>query len=89
MFIILSSESAKIDSKIFGKNVHKLRNEAKLTQEELAEMADLSRRYLQEIEAGKYNPTLTIILGLKSALNCSWDDLTNGIGKNVGQEKSA
>lgn len=46
-----------------------------LTQEQLAEKADISRRYLQEIEAGEMNPTVNILSRLRKALKCSWDDL--------------
>jgi DNA-binding XRE family transcriptional regulator len=46
-----------------------------LTQESLAEKADLSRRFVQEIEAGSKSPTVTTVVRLKKALACSWNDL--------------
>jgi DNA-binding XRE family transcriptional regulator len=46
-----------------------------LSQEALAEKADISRTFMQGIERGEENPTLKIILGLKRGLNCSWNDL--------------
>lgn len=63
----------------FGKNVHRLRMTADLTQEELAEKADISRRYLQQIEAGEMNPTINIASRLGKALRCSWNRLCEGI----------
>jgi transcriptional regulator with XRE-family HTH domain len=60
---------------VFGQNVCRLRTAAKLTQERLAEKADLSRRYVQEIEAGSKSPTVTTVVRLKKALACSWNDL--------------
>jgi len=60
---------------IFGQNVCRLRTAAKLTQENLAEKADLSRRFLQAIEAGNKNPTVNTVVRLKKALACSWHDL--------------
>jgi len=60
---------------IFGQNVCRLRTAAKLTQESLAEKADLSRRFVQEIEAGSKSPTVTTVVRLKKALSCSWNDL--------------
>ena len=60
---------------IFGQNVCRLRTAAKLTQESLAEKADLSRRFVQEIEAGSKSPTVTTVVRLKKALDCSWNDL--------------
>lgn len=63
-------------SVLFGKNVLKLRDERKLTQEQLAEFANVSTRYLQELENGKgTNPSLKVIHSLKNALKCSWSDL--------------
>ena len=60
---------------LFGKNVCRLRTAARLTQEKLAEKADLSRRFIQEIEAGTKNPTVNVVVRLKKSLRCSWDDL--------------
>ena len=60
---------------IFGQNVCRLRTAARLTQESLAEKADLSRRFVQEIEAGSKSPTVTTVVRLKKALSCSWNDL--------------
>ena len=51
-----------------------------LTQEQVAEDAGVSWRYLQELEAGKgTNPSLTVLCGLKMALGCSWDELLIGM----------
>jgi transcriptional regulator with XRE-family HTH domain len=60
---------------IFGQNVCRLRTAAKFTQEGLAEKADLSRRFIQEIEAGTKKPTVNTAIRLKKALQCSWDEL--------------
>jgi transcriptional regulator with XRE-family HTH domain len=49
-----------------------------LTQEKLAEKADISRRHLQRIESGEKNPSVGIIAGLRRALDCSWNDLFAG-----------
>ena len=52
---------------------------ARLTQEQLAEKADISRRYLQQIEAGEMNPTINVATRLGKALRCSWNRLCEGI----------
>lgn len=55
----------------FCDNIKKYRKEKNLTQEELAELADLSISYVKQIESGKIfkNITLTTILKLSKALN--------------------
>ncbi len=63
----------------FGKNVNRLRNLAKLTQEQLSERADISRRYLQMIEAGTFVPTIEVASRLRTALKLSWDELMRGV----------
>jgi len=63
----------------FGKNVNRLRNLANLTQEQLSERADISRRYLQMIEAGRYVPTIEVAAKLRKALKLSWDELCRDI----------
>ena len=63
-----------------GRTILRLREAGKLTQEQVAENAGVSWRYLQELEAGKgTNPSLTVLCGLKTALNCSWDELLAGM----------
>ena len=67
------------DSQVFGKNVNRLRTKSALTQEALAEKADLSRPYLQEIESGAKSPTVSILAKLRRALDCTWEDLLKGL----------
>ncbi len=45
-------------ARISEKNVNRLRTENGLTQEQLAERADMSRRFLQEVEKGEKIPTV-------------------------------
>ena len=66
-------------SRTFGQNVYQLRNAAKLTQEQLAEKADISRRYVQLIEASSYVPTVAVASRLRAALGVSWDELMRGM----------
>jgi len=63
----------------FGRNISKLRNERGLTQEQLAEKADVHWRYLQQLEYGPCNPSLKVLARLKKALACSWDELLQKI----------
>jgi transcriptional regulator with XRE-family HTH domain len=44
-----------------------------VTQEKLAELADLNVRTLQKIEAGQTNILVTTAVRLRRALGCGWD----------------
>jgi len=46
-----------------------------MTQEKLAERAQIAPRTLQKIEAGEINILLTTARRLKEALGCEWDEL--------------
>jgi transcriptional regulator with XRE-family HTH domain len=46
-----------------------------LTQEALAELADLNVRTLRRIEAGQLNVLVTTLDRLRQALGCPWDAL--------------
>jgi transcriptional regulator with XRE-family HTH domain len=63
----------------FGKNICRLRMRLTTTQEKLSEKADISRRYLQQIEAGQMNPSVGVASRLRKALRCSWDELLQGL----------
>ena len=46
-----------------------------LTQERLAELADLNPRTVQKIEAGDITILVTTLLRLRTALGCEWKRL--------------
>lgn len=46
-----------------------------ITQERLAEMADLNLRTIQKIEAGKINILVTTIARIQKSLRCAWKTL--------------
>jgi transcriptional regulator with XRE-family HTH domain len=53
----------------FGRQVRRFRLERKLSQEDLAELADLHRNYVSQIETGRRNVSLLNILKLAHGLN--------------------
>lgn len=53
---------------ILAVNLRRLRNAAKLTQEELADLAEIDRSYVSELEGSKYAATVDMIDALASAL---------------------
>lgn len=58
-----------------GANVRRTRMAVAMTQERLAELADLNIRTLQKIEAGQINILVTTVLRLQRALRCRWTAL--------------
>ena len=62
-----------------GKNLNRLRMNSGLTQEKLAEKADVSLRYIQQLEAGQRNPSIPTIVKLRKVLGSSFDDLFRGL----------
>jgi len=62
-----------------GRNINRLRVTAKKTQEQLAEQSDLSRRYIQELEAGEKGPTVPTLARIRLALKATWEDLMRGV----------
>ena len=59
-----------------GRKLRALRHSFGLTQEQLAEEADISLKHLGEIERGRGNPTLTTLEALAKALHVTVSDLT-------------
>jgi len=62
-----------MDKKDLGIRIRNLRNDAKLTQEELAELADISTVYLGEIERGKKVIGIDKFINIVKALKVSAD----------------
>ena len=61
--------------KAFGLKVRMRRFELEMTQEELAEKADLHPTYVGSVERGERNIALENIVALAKALECSPKDL--------------
>ena len=59
----------------FGKQVRKLRLQQKLSQETLANMAEIDRTYLPDIERGIRNVSLVVAERIAKALNKELKDL--------------
>ena len=61
--------------KVFGANVRRERVRRKLTQDSLAERAEIATRNLQKIEAGEINILVTTAFRIELALRCPWKRL--------------
>jgi transcriptional regulator with XRE-family HTH domain len=64
---------------VFGKRVRELRLKRKLSQEKLAELADLHSNYVGVVERGRQNPSLLIIVKLARALEVRPSKLLDAI----------
>lgn len=60
---------------VFGKNVMARRLSMKLSQETLANMADIDRTYLPDIEKGRRNVSLKVAEKIAKALNVPLKEL--------------
>lgn len=56
-----------------GENIRNKRKEAGLTQEKLAELADLAPRVIQKIEAGEITILISTLRRIRRTLSCSYD----------------
>ena len=63
--------------KKFGKNVKIERIKRDLTQEQLAEIMEVSQNYVANIECGKANMSLAKVLELSKFLNVNIERLLN------------
>lgn len=63
----------------FGRNVAKVRAERGLSQNKLAEQANLDRTYVSGIERGVRNPGIKVVIRLARSLRVSIDQLCEGV----------
>ena len=56
-------------------NLEEIRRAAGLTQQELSESAEVSRKSINAIENGVYVPSTVLALKIAKTLNCTVEDL--------------
>jgi transcriptional regulator with XRE-family HTH domain len=66
--------------KIIGQNIYRLRMKAEMTQTQLADFAQLSKRYIQKIEYGEANITIDVVEKLAGIFKCGWKEIVGEIG---------
>jgi transcriptional regulator with XRE-family HTH domain len=62
-------------------NLRRKRHDLKMTQEELAERAGLSARYVGAIERGDVSPSVTVLGQIAEALGSEPGDLLKRVGR--------
>ena len=50
-----------------------------MTQKQVAELAQIHKRYVQDLEACLKTPSIVVVARIKKALKCDWTDLTRGL----------
>lgn len=78
----IERQNCRMIAKLFGSKLSTLRNSEKITQESLASKAGLGVRFIQDLEAGEKQPTITTVFRLAKALNASPSDLLDEIFKS-------
>ena len=70
-----SRRSLHAELKELGANIRRERLAVEITQEKLAEKADLNLRTVQKIEKGDINILVTTLVRIHKALKCPWEKL--------------
>jgi transcriptional regulator with XRE-family HTH domain len=65
--------------RIVGQRIRAYRKKARLSQEELAEKADLSYKFLGEVERGMENISLDSLVRIAKALKVELEQLVRGV----------
>lgn len=77
MRVMSNDDKIEQSLKRLAKQIAGLRNSKGLTQEQLADKADIDRVALANIETGKRRPTVTTLLKLANALSTNPADFFN------------
>lgn len=68
----------------FGQTMRKIRLSKDISQEKFADMCDLHRTYISDIELGKRNVSLENIEKIANALNLKISELFQEVENNAG-----
>jgi len=69
-------------NKAIAQTIAKLRHEANISQEELADRAGIHRTYVSQIERSLKSPTLQVLMQIATALNTSASEIIKEIETN-------
>lgn len=69
---------------VFGQTIRKIRLSKDISQEKFADMCDLHRTYISDIELGKRNVSLENIGKMANALDMNISDLFQEVEKDAG-----
>jgi transcriptional regulator with XRE-family HTH domain len=72
---VLKNQQIEEEVRKFGANIRRERTGQGITQQRLAELADLNVRTVQKIEAGQITVLITTAMRLQKALGCAWGRL--------------
>ena len=75
-----------LDYSMIGKRIAKKRRQLGLTQAETEERADLSEKYLSNIERGVSIPSTEVIMRLAIALDTTPDEFLVGSARHEGED---
>ncbi|WP_213591065.1 helix-turn-helix transcriptional regulator [Paenibacillus woosongensis] len=62
-------------SKVLGNNIAQIRRELKMTQQVLADLIEIERTSLSQIETGAYNPSADTMIKISDALKRPLGDI--------------
>jgi transcriptional regulator with XRE-family HTH domain len=85
----MPARSAKSVAKFFGSELRKARAAAGLTQQVLAERADVDPVFVSFLENGHRQPSLAVLLSLESVLGLSGGELANRVAGKLAEQASS
>ena len=68
---------------VFGMTIRKLREDQKLSQQEVADYSEMDRTYLSDLERGLYYPSLLIVYKLSEVLKIKPHELIEKIDRQL------
>ena len=76
-----------MDAQKVGRRIQEVRRSRGITQSELAQMLDLSTKYISNIECGFKTPKLNTFVAIANALHCDANSLLSDVlDTTTGQE---
>lgn len=86
---VMNNEKSVKESSVFrheiGRRIRQIREEQGLTRERLAEKADITIKFMYELETGKKGLSANTLLKIARALSCSCDYILLGVSRDENE----